>query len=198
MCASSCKDKHQAILSATLKLLASKGFHGFSIKQLASEAGVATGTIYLYFKDKDELIANLHSDIIKTVASAMFKNHDTSLPIKAQYHRMCINLWEFCIKNQCITLCKPQFDHLPQNVLRDLYDDTWSQLNPVKELYEKGRQQGVLKSLPNDVLLSFSIEPFVNLAGEQLRNTVNISADDLNTMLEASWDAISTSTIETQ
>lgn len=198
MSASSCKDKHQAILAATLKLLAAKGFHGFSIKQLAAEAGVAAGTVYLYFKDKDELITHLHSDIIKTVAAAMFENHDASLSIKAQHRQMSINLWNFCLDNQCITLCKPQFDHLPQNVLRDLHADTWSHLKPIKDLYEKGRQQGILKSLPNDVLISFSFEPLVNLAGQLLLETIDISADELNLMLEASWDAISISTIETQ
>ncbi|MEX0614479.1 MAG: TetR/AcrR family transcriptional regulator, partial [Methylophaga sp.] len=36
--------KRDAILNATLELLASSGFHGFSIKQLAAKAGVATGT----------------------------------------------------------------------------------------------------------------------------------------------------------
>ncbi|WP_040576096.1 TetR/AcrR family transcriptional regulator [Methylophaga thalassica] len=198
MCASSCKDKHQAILSASLKLLAEKGFHGFSIKQLSNEAGVAAGTIYLYFKDKDALIADLHSTIISAVAKAIFKNKNGALPIKDQHRQMCLNLWQFCLENESITLCKPQFDHLPMDVLHHLYDDTWSQLKPIAELYEQGRQQGVLKNLPDDVLSAFSFEPIVNLAGQQLRRTIDITNDDLNTMLEASWSAISTSTIETQ
>ncbi len=97
-----------------------------------------------------------------------------------------------------MTLCKPQFDHLPENVLDDLYQDTWRQLQPLSDLYEQGRKQGILKNLPNDVLSSFGIEPYVNLAGQQLRGTIKISPDDLNTMLDASWNAISTSKIETQ
>ncbi|WP_417510564.1 TetR/AcrR family transcriptional regulator [Methylophaga sp.] len=198
MCASSCKDKHQAILSATLKLLATKGFHGFSIKQLAAEAGVAAGTVYLYFKDKDELIVSLHSNIISTVADAIFESHDTTLPLEQQYRELCIRLWQFCLNNKCMTLCKPQFDHLPENVLDDLYQDTWRQLQPLSDLYEQGRKQGILKNLPNDVLSSFGIEPYVNLAGQQLRGTIKISPDDLNTMLDASWNAISISKIETQ
>ncbi|MDF3012757.1 MAG: TetR/AcrR family transcriptional regulator, partial [Cellvibrio sp.] len=37
-------NKCDIILAATLNLLASRGFHGFSIRDVAKEAGVATGT----------------------------------------------------------------------------------------------------------------------------------------------------------
>lgn len=65
---SSPKDKQHLILQATLELLASNGFHGFSMKQLATHAGIATGTIYLYFKDRESLIAELHNQIIQAFA----------------------------------------------------------------------------------------------------------------------------------
>ena len=91
-------DKKQRILEATLQLLARCGFHGFSMKQLATEAGVATGTIYLYFRDREALIAELHSIIISAFAEAAFADFNAQRPLKQQYQRICANIWQFCIE----------------------------------------------------------------------------------------------------
>src|SRR5690554_1635085 len=132
-------DKREVIFCATLKLLARNGFHGFSIKQLAEEAGIAAGTIYLYFKDRDDLIRELHTQIIDDFVKATLEGHDASLPLKQQYHRICHNLWRFCIENPCIMLSKAQFDHLPPDVLRDQRNHAWVGLKPLKTLFEQGR-----------------------------------------------------------
>jgi len=46
----------QSIQEATLRVIARKGISGATIQEIADEAGVAKGTIYLYFRDRDELI----------------------------------------------------------------------------------------------------------------------------------------------
>ncbi|MCC6160404.1 MAG: TetR/AcrR family transcriptional regulator [Deltaproteobacteria bacterium] len=53
------KDKHERILKAAVKIFAKHGFHNSKISQIAKEAGVADGTIYLYFKNKDDILINL-------------------------------------------------------------------------------------------------------------------------------------------
>ncbi|MGD9173349.1 MAG: TetR/AcrR family transcriptional regulator, partial [Desulfobacterales bacterium] len=46
---------HQ-ILEAAVKVFARQGFHQSTVAQIAKEAGVADGTIYLYFKNKDDIL----------------------------------------------------------------------------------------------------------------------------------------------
>ena len=53
---SSRADKHELILEAAIRVFAEKGFHAARISDVAKEAGVADGTIYLYFKNKDDLL----------------------------------------------------------------------------------------------------------------------------------------------
>lgn len=48
-----------ALLQAAKRLLASKGFHGTKIADIATAADVGTGTFYLYFPTKDALFADL-------------------------------------------------------------------------------------------------------------------------------------------
>jgi AcrR family transcriptional regulator len=47
------------ILAAAERIFAARGFHEASIESIAQEAGYASGTIYLYFEDKDALYAAL-------------------------------------------------------------------------------------------------------------------------------------------
>jgi TetR/AcrR family fatty acid metabolism transcriptional regulator len=49
-------DKRLAILRAAAKKFSTQGFHDTKVEQIAEEAGVAKGTVYLYFKDKSHLL----------------------------------------------------------------------------------------------------------------------------------------------
>lgn len=52
-------DKRQRIVDAAVNVFADKGFFGARIADVAEAAGVADGTIYLYFKSKDDLMISV-------------------------------------------------------------------------------------------------------------------------------------------
>lgn len=54
--------KRQRILEGALRAFAQNGFYNTRVSEIASEAGVADGTIYLYFKNKDDLLISLFED----------------------------------------------------------------------------------------------------------------------------------------
>ena len=49
-------DKREAILRAAIKVFAQKGYFNSKVADIAREAGIADGTVYLYFKSKDEIL----------------------------------------------------------------------------------------------------------------------------------------------
>jgi TetR/AcrR family transcriptional regulator, fatty acid metabolism regulator protein len=49
-------EKYQRILDAAVAVFAEKGFHVARVADIASKAGVADGTVYLYFKNKEEIL----------------------------------------------------------------------------------------------------------------------------------------------
>lgn len=55
-------DKRERILDAAVRVFAKKGFYATRVSEVATAAGVADGTIYLYFKSKDELLVSLFED----------------------------------------------------------------------------------------------------------------------------------------
>jgi TetR/AcrR family transcriptional regulator, fatty acid metabolism regulator protein len=52
-------DKKEAILRAAVKIFAKKGYFNSKVSDIASEAGIADGTVYLYFKSKDEVLRSV-------------------------------------------------------------------------------------------------------------------------------------------
>jgi len=54
--------KYKAILRAAIKVFARSGFFNAKVADVASEAGVADGTVYLYFKNKDDILVSIFND----------------------------------------------------------------------------------------------------------------------------------------
>jgi TetR/AcrR family transcriptional regulator, fatty acid metabolism regulator protein len=52
-------DKHRQIVDAAVRVFARNGYYNSRVSDIAREAGVASGTIYLYFKTKDEILVTL-------------------------------------------------------------------------------------------------------------------------------------------
>lgn len=52
-------DKREAILRAATEVFARKGFFNSKVSDIASAAGIADGTVYLYFKSKDEILHSI-------------------------------------------------------------------------------------------------------------------------------------------
>jgi TetR/AcrR family fatty acid metabolism transcriptional regulator len=55
-------DKRERILRGAIKVFARKGFYATRVSEIAKAAGVADGTIYLYFKNKDDVLISIFED----------------------------------------------------------------------------------------------------------------------------------------
>ena len=57
--------RRNTIIRAAITVIAEKGFHKTKIIDIARQAGVADGTIYLYFKNKDDLLIKIFEEILE-------------------------------------------------------------------------------------------------------------------------------------
>lgn len=58
------QDKRERILRAAIRVFARKGFYATRVSEIAKAAGVADGTIYLYFQNKDDVLVSIFEDRI--------------------------------------------------------------------------------------------------------------------------------------
>ncbi len=57
-------DKRERILNAAIRVFAEHGFYATRVSEIAKTAGVADGTIYLYFKNKDDVLITIFEERI--------------------------------------------------------------------------------------------------------------------------------------
>jgi TetR/AcrR family transcriptional regulator, fatty acid metabolism regulator protein len=63
-------EKRHAILHGAVRVFAEKGFFNATVAEIARAAGVADGTIYLYFKSKDELLLSIFDEKMLALCAA--------------------------------------------------------------------------------------------------------------------------------
>jgi TetR/AcrR family transcriptional regulator, fatty acid metabolism regulator protein len=80
--------KRERILDAAIKVFAAEGFYNAKVSQIAHEAGVADGTIYLYFKSKDDLLINLFEDRMEMVNANLREAIETESTAEARLRRI--------------------------------------------------------------------------------------------------------------
>lgn len=81
-------DKRERILSAAVRVFAENGFYDTRVSDVAKAAGVADGTIYLYFRSKDELLISLFEDRLDKLLAFMEKELDSLPDAKAKLRRV--------------------------------------------------------------------------------------------------------------
>jgi len=57
-------DKRSRILEAAVKVFARKGYFGARVSEIAKNANVADGTIYLYFRNKEDILVSLFDEVM--------------------------------------------------------------------------------------------------------------------------------------
>ena len=58
-------DKRRQILDAAVQIFARKGYFSSRVSEIARAAGVADGTIYLYFQNKEDIIVSVFADVLQ-------------------------------------------------------------------------------------------------------------------------------------
>jgi AcrR family transcriptional regulator len=81
--------RRKDIIMAARKIFSVKGFNSATMEEIASEAELSPGTLYLYFKNKEELHTSLSIDILKYLSTQIHKvvNLDISVEEKIERFR---------------------------------------------------------------------------------------------------------------
>src|SRR5207244_4625882 len=76
-------ERREAILAAALEEFSARGFAATRLDDVARRAGVAKGTIYLYFRDKESLFQELVRTMLSPLVGAIEAAPLRDLPIRA-------------------------------------------------------------------------------------------------------------------
>lgn len=81
-------DKRERILRAAVKVFARKGFYATRVSEIAQAAGVADGTIYLYFDNKDAVLVSIFEDRIQKLIAFLRAALEKETSFEARFRRV--------------------------------------------------------------------------------------------------------------
>jgi len=188
-------DKRTAILQAALDLVAENGFHGAPTAQIAERAGVGVGSLYRYFKDKDELIRALFVYVGECSNQAVLRGYDPNAPIREQYLRLCGNVLNHLVENPTLFRFIEQYLNSPYGLAErreKLLDSKPAPKpeNPLEEVLQRARAQQIIKDLPLPALCALTFGPIFFLIRDIHAGLIQLDKEITRQALEACWDAV--------
>ena len=85
------KPKYRQIIDAAIVVIAENGYHQAQVSKIAKQAGVADGTIYLYFKNKEDILISVFSDKMSVFTESLQYIIKTESSSEAKLGRMIEN-----------------------------------------------------------------------------------------------------------
>src|SRR5258706_12935865 len=144
--------RHKEVLEAARRIFARLGYAAANVEEIAKEAGLANGTVYLYFKSKDEVfIAVLASDI----ESLTNQTIEGMSAVKTFEDRLTVFLnlrLAYLQHNQdFLRICVAEFDGCGSRspLISEIFDrGYWRGIDFMRQCLEQAIAQGELRPVP--------------------------------------------------
>lgn len=139
-------DKYQKIIQAATRVFAQKGFYNAKVADVAREANVADGTIYLYFKNKDDLLISIFENSMDTFISEVQRRIE-SLQDPAEKLKQFIRLHLDIVRQnqdiaQVLQIELRQSSKFMKEYAATKFRDY---LNIISQILEEGQTAGIFK-----------------------------------------------------
>lgn len=140
------QEKHLRILDAAIRVFARKGFFQSKVTEIAQEAGVADGTIYLYFKNKDDILVSIFEvkmqEIITRFREAILDLED---PISRLKCLIRMHLAEFQDNPDLAAVFQVELRQSSRFMREYQKDELKQYLDIIGETVEQGQRHGSLR-----------------------------------------------------
>lgn len=183
------EQKIQLIYQATLRLVREKGLAGITMSEIAREAKIATGTLYIYFESKEVLINELFTLCRKSSADIYFKGYDPSLPFVQGLRTIWFNLLEFRMEHFQEAVFMDQCYHSPY-ITETTKELTKKLIQPLYKLVERGKEEKQLKNLDAFMLLVFMVSGINEFVKHSVYSERKITKSSKEELFYLMWDGI--------
>jgi AcrR family transcriptional regulator len=180
--------KVHAIYDATLKLVLDKGFTALKINDVARTAGIATGTIYIYFDNKEDLINQLYLELQSRRMPGFLKGFHPGMSVEDGFKLLWHNYISEQIRQPEVAAFLEQYFRSPY-LAEEVRVKTDTMLQPIFEVFERGKQQGILKPIPTDLMVAYVIGSVGELIRWQQRGIIQITDTIIDQYYQLAWDA---------
>ncbi len=177
-------DRPAAIRKALRDLVAERGFHGASMGAVAKEAGVATGTAYVHYESKEELVYATYLELKAQLGAAVLADFDPAAGPKDSWRHILTRAYEHLSEQPERARFLSQLEESPY------YEEAHSRLmasgDALVEAAGAEEFAKLLVPLPAEVIyaLSFGVAVRLIAAG------VSLKPEEVDLLVDATWRAV--------
>lgn len=144
--------RREAILRAARAVFARKGFHGTTIADIAEEAGIALGTVYLYFPSKNAIFAALHERLFELIGRAAARGAPPGGSLRDDVDARVSAVFETCRENrELLRLVVLNTDPTSPEA-REMARAAHERERPLADLYRRAMDAGVVRRADPETL----------------------------------------------
>jgi AcrR family transcriptional regulator len=136
--------RRDAILAAARKVFAREGYEGATIADIAKEAGVASGTVYLYYASKTDLFAALNAVFFQAIQKAMIQT-DAPPDVEGGTRARIRAVFEACAEHRDLVRLVFLNPDPRTEVARRMKNADEARLQPLADLLQGGMEAGVVR-----------------------------------------------------
>jgi AcrR family transcriptional regulator len=143
------KMRRRQIMDAAKKVFASKGFGGATVENITEEAELSPATLYLYFKNKDELFASLNLRMLEALIAKVENVRDEKgLSPEKKIKELQKALYDVYLTDPLNVVnvlrfqSKERLRNLSPELASQIRDYTRKYMNAIAEIFENGVQDG--------------------------------------------------------
>ena len=183
-------NKVELIYQASLDLIHREGIAGLTMSGLADKAGMATGTLYIYFASKEELLHKLYLSLRARSQERFMKDYDEKEPFKIGLKKVWINYLKHRIENHRESVFLEQYYHSPY-ITPEERDMAEAMKSPVHDLIRRGKREMLIKRNVDDEMVFLAMLGFIReLADESVSGVYILDNQRIEQAFQLSWDMI--------
>lgn len=181
--------KREAISNAAIELITSIGFAATSMSKIAKAAGVSPATIYIYFKNKEDMLNQLYLMVKREISEAMLDGIDDNLSVAIGFERVWKNSCSYLLSHPAKFVFSEQFANSPL-VNRICVEEISGYYQTIISLLEHGQREGIFKDIPLELFTTFFYGPLLLLVKKHHNGTLVLDDELQQTTFNLTWDAL--------
>ncbi len=182
-------DKRNALIKATIDLVNNNGFHATPMSKIAKMANVSPATIYLYFENKQDLVNKTYIEVKAKYTKYAFATYDTTASVEIGFETIWKRIAEFKLKECENAMFLAQCDNTPM-IDEPSRQEGIKHLQPLLDLWERGKKDGIIKPISNYLLYAYAINPLSFLMMAQKMHAFQLNEAHIEEAYKAAWDSI--------
>ena len=181
--------KQEALFEATVQVVNAIGFAASSVSKIAKAGKMSAATVYIYHKNKEDLLISTFLAIKRSISQALLENFDPQRPIRDIFETVWFNMFRFAGKHSDYMQFSEQFANSPY---ADLVDRSTVEkyFDPLLQVLQKGIEQKVIKNVGHDIFRAFMFYPIIALLNARFCADFEINDENIRTAFGLAWDAV--------